>query len=269
MTRMLRLGLQSIAAIAWGLVAVTFYATGLVTHYLAPGFHLISLAGGLGMIVLGLFNLFHLRQPADCCGHDAHDHEPPEQNPLPTALLMIAPVAICVFATQHEYSARALAWKGLYKQRSADPTLFTARSATFTREDLERSTPKTDDGYYRLQLTELVWSAQDPELRRVYEGLPAQLEGRMIREDDELNPGRNRKRLYQVVITCCAADAQVFGLPIAFKGELPDIPDRNRVRVKGTVAYGSIAGGESAYLRVDRIEALSEQERPSGGQPDR
>jgi len=257
-TRVLPALVQSLAAVAWGAVPIYFYATGLIARYLAPTFHLISLAGGLGMIVLGLFNLLKIRQAAPgCCDHrHDHDHDHHEQSPLTTILLMIAPVAVCVFATEHEYSVRALAWKGLYKARPA-ATLFTARNSTFTRQELEKSTTRTTDGHYRLQLTELFWSAGDPDLMQVYQGLPAELEGRIIREDDDLNPDRNRRRLYRVFMTCCAADAQVLGVSIQFDpADLPDLPDRTWVRVAGTVAFESRDDQHRALLEVSRIEAL-------------
>ena len=73
------------AILFWGGVLVYFYATGLIdrndaTHdpYLAKQFPECALAGGLGLCVLGLFNLLMSRARAGC-GHDhgdgGHDHE--------------------------------------------------------------------------------------------------------------------------------------------------------------------------------------------------
>ena len=62
---------------------------------------------------------------------------------------------MCSF-TEHEYSTRALEWKGLYKQRSArNSSLFASKRRDFTREELERTTAKTEDGHFKLTITEL------------------------------------------------------------------------------------------------------------------
>ncbi len=54
-----------LAAIAWGIVPVWFYAADRIRHYLDPDFHTIALCGGLGMIVLGLFNILTAGESAD------------------------------------------------------------------------------------------------------------------------------------------------------------------------------------------------------------
>jgi hypothetical protein len=51
-----------------------FYLTGRIERYVAPEFRTWALAAGLGLAVLGLFNLVTARAAVDC-GHDhSHDH---------------------------------------------------------------------------------------------------------------------------------------------------------------------------------------------------
>ena len=52
----------SIALIAWGAVLVYFYASGRISKYLAPDFRPLTLAGGLGLLVVGAFNLLTANQ---------------------------------------------------------------------------------------------------------------------------------------------------------------------------------------------------------------
>jgi uncharacterized repeat protein (TIGR03943 family) len=258
----------SLATITWGAVPVYLYASGLIAKYLSPTFHLIALTGGLAMIVLGLFNLLNARREVGC-GHDhshehGHDHnhgeddDPHAQSPIAAICLMIFPVLLCTGFTKHEYSTKALAWKGLYKQRSARSSLFATKREPFTREKLERTTSKTEDGHYLLTITELFWSAGDEEIMKAYEGLPAELEGRLIDEEPKLNPEGNRKRLYRIFMTCCAADAQVLGLALEFDGPLPDLADKTWIKVGGAVAFEKIDGQDFAYLKVTRLEATAE-----------
>ena len=255
---------SSLATIAWGIVPVYFYAWGLIDKYLAESFHLIALIGGLAMMVLGLFNLIHASRHVSC-GHDhsqehgekddhGPDHDHHEQNPVAALCLMILPVILCTGFTKHEYSKEALRWKGLYKQRTLR-SLYSNYNAEFTRELLEKRTPRSGEGNFLLQFTELYWSAGDEKIMKIYEGSPAQLEGRLIEEDPDLDHDANRKRLYRVVMTCCAADAQVLGVPLQFGGSLPTLPEKSWVTARGKVAFELIDGQYFAYLKDCEVEA--------------
>ena len=183
--------ISGLATVAWGIVPVYLYARGLIGEYLSESFHLIALSGGLAMIVLGTFNLIHARRKVGC-GHDhshehghdhqGSDHDHHEQNPVAAIFLMILPVILCTGFTKHEYSKEALRWKGLYKQRTLR-SLYSTYNTEFTRELLEKRTPKTEEGNFLLQLSELYWSAGDEKIMKIYDGLPAQLEGRRERRD--------------------------------------------------------------------------------------
>ncbi len=62
----------------WGGVMLYFYASGRIVQYLPPDgiFQPMVLIAGIGLCVLGLFNLLTLRQKEHACGHDhSHDHD--------------------------------------------------------------------------------------------------------------------------------------------------------------------------------------------------
>ncbi|MDG2487408.1 MAG: hypothetical protein P8M65_06850 [Roseibacillus sp.] len=264
--------ISSLATISWGGVPVYLYTRGLIGEYLSESFHVIALSGGLAMIVLGLFNLLHARRQVGC-GHDhshehdhGHDHDHHEQNPVAAICLMIIPVMLCTGFTKHEYSKEALRWKGLYKQRTLK-SLYSTYNTEFTRELLEKRTPKTSEGNFLLQLTELYWSAGDEKIMKIYDGLPAQLEGRLIEEEPTLNPDNTRKRLYRVVMTCCAADAQVLGVPLEFSTSLPALADKTWITARGKVAFELIDGQHFAYLSDCEVEATEPPETQNRRRP--
>ena len=268
--------ISSLATISWGAVPVYLYTRGLIGEYLSESFHLIALSGGLAMIVLGLFNLLHARRQVGC-GHDhshehehghehGHEHDHHEQNPVAAICLMIIPVMLCTGFTKHEYSKEALRWKGLYKQRTLK-SLYSTYNTEFTRELLEKRTPKTSEGNFLLQLTELYWSAGDEKIMKIYDGLPAQLEGRLIEEEPTLNPDNTRKRLYRVVMTCCAADAQVLGVPLEFSTSLPALADKTWITARGKVAFELIDGQHFAYLSDCEVEATEPPETQNRRRP--
>lgn len=70
--------LSVLLLILWGGVMIYFHFSGRVIHYLPSDglFRPLMLVGGIGMIVLGLFNLLTYSQDeGDCCSHDHHhDH---------------------------------------------------------------------------------------------------------------------------------------------------------------------------------------------------
>jgi len=270
--------ISSLATISWGGVPVYLYTRGLIGEYLSESFHVIALSGGLAMIVLGLFNLLHARRQVGC-GHDhshehdhghdhghEHEHDHHEQNPVAAICLMIIPVMLCTGFTKHEYSKEALRWKGLYKQRTLK-SLYSTYNTEFTRELLEKRTPKTSEGNFLLQLTELYWSAGDEKIMKIYDGLPAQLEGRLIEEEPTLNPDNTRKRLYRVVMTCCAADAQVLGVPLEFSTSLPALADKTWITARGKVAFELIDGQHFAYLSDCEVEATEPPETQNRRRP--
>lgn len=61
----------------WGSVMLYFHVSGRLVHYLPPDgiFRPMALIAGIGLLVLGIFNLATIgHETADCCGHD-HDHD--------------------------------------------------------------------------------------------------------------------------------------------------------------------------------------------------
>ncbi len=61
----------------WGGVMLYFYASGRIIHYLPPDgiFQPMVLIAGIGLVVLGLFNLLTLRNAEhDCCHDHGHGH---------------------------------------------------------------------------------------------------------------------------------------------------------------------------------------------------
>lgn len=68
--------LSVLLLILWGGVMIYFHISGRVIHYLPSDglFRPLMLLGGIGMVVLALFNLLTYSQEEGACGHD-HSHE--------------------------------------------------------------------------------------------------------------------------------------------------------------------------------------------------
>jgi len=253
--------LFSLAVLIWSAVLIYFYASGRIFIYLAPDFRPIALAGGLGLAVMGLFNLFTSGLHADC-GHDhsggeddPHDHEAGDLHPLTAFLLMVLPIGLSVAWTKDEYSAATLARKGLYDAPSMAGSPFASASIPpLTRELIEKNYPKTDDGYYEFNLMELFYSAGDREMQSVIDGMKVETEGRWIEEINR-NPNGTRKRLYRLFMTCCIADSRAIPIVLEFGKKPPEMPENGWVKVSGTMTYPLEEGVLQALLIVDRALA--------------
>lgn len=246
----------SVAVLVWSAVLLYFHATGRINKYLAPDFRPIAFVGGLGLAVLGLFNILTAGQAADC-GHDhgddaeGHDHETSDVHPVAALLLMVLPVAFSVAWTKDEYSAAALSRKGLYDTPADMNTKFLSSSMPpLTREMVEQSHRKTPDGYLEFNLMELFFATGDREMQSVIDGLKVETEGRWI-DEKMRNPDGTRKRLYRLFMTCCAADSRAIPIVLEFGKTPPELPENGWVKVAGTMRFPLEEGVIQPVLHVD------------------
>ena len=252
--------IYSLAVLTWSAVLLYFHASGRITKYLATDFRPVALAGGLGLAVLGLFNLLTAGQEA-ACGHDHGGEQDPHHpdrsywSSLTAFLLMVLPVAAAVAWTTDSYSIAALARKGLYDAPAgiASPLLALSMGA-LTPENIEKGSRKTADGFHQLDLIELYFATGDRELQTLIDGLKVETKGRLIDEKTG-NPHGTRKRLYRLFITCCAADSRVIPIILEFGSPPPEFPDNAWVRVAGTLRFQLEGGVLQAVLTAERVLA--------------
>jgi len=253
--------IQSLAIIVWGGVMLYFYGSGRLNNYLTPDFRPIALAGGLGLLVLGLFNILTAHQEVGCGhdhggeGEDAHDHESGDMHPLTAFALMIVPIALSVAWTKDKYSPAALARKGLYETPKNLITPFLASSMPqLTLEEIEKTHRKTPDGFLQFNLMELFFATGDRELQSLIDGLKVETEGRWV-DEKVRNPNGTRKRLYRLFMTCCAADSQVIPIILDFGNAPPEFPENGWVKVSGTMRFPMEEGEIHPMLVVEQAIA--------------
>lgn len=252
--KLLQSALPALAALFWGSAIVWLYAAGRIGEFLVPKFHNITLLGGLGMIVLGLFVLLTLREESDC-GHDHcdHGHDHHDQNPIMVLLLMVVPLSAALATdTSAGFSIDVLERKGLYDR--VDTSAYEV--PPYTREMLEESTPRNQDGRFQLPVSQIFFSAGDESMMEVFGEIEIETEGQVVLERDNNAEGK-RLRIYRTLMTCCAADALVLAFPLEFKEAPTAFEERSWVRVGGTLGYETTAEGSSPILHVDKIEAIS------------
>jgi uncharacterized repeat protein (TIGR03943 family) len=264
----LRRILFSLAVLVWSAVLLYFYSSGRITRYLAPDFRLITFAGGLGLAVLGCFNLLTARQVADC-GHDHgsgggfHDHESSDVHPLIALLLMVVPVSLSVAWTKDEYSSDTLSRKGLYESPAAASSLsLISNLPPLTRETLEKYHTKSEDGYFDFSLMDLFYATGDREVQSLLDGMKIETLGRWV-EEKAHNPKGTRKRLYRLFITCCVADSRAIPIVLEFGKSPPNFPENDWVKAFGTMRFPMEDGVLHPILEVDQVIAANPPEEES------
>jgi uncharacterized repeat protein (TIGR03943 family) len=251
--------LFSLAVLLWALCILYFYQSGRIIKYLAPDFRSIALAGGLGLAVLGLFNLLTALRYAHC-GHDHgldndFDHEGADINPFTSLLLIVIPIACTTLWTQDSFSLATLSRKGLYENTQPSSQPFLAASlAPLTMQEIEETHRKTSDGYMEFSLMELYFSAMDPEMQKLVGGLKIETEGRIVPEKND-NPNGTRMRLYRMFMTCCVADSVAIPIILEFGKEPPQLPENGWIKAAGNMRFLEENGAIKAVLEVTRATA--------------
>jgi len=252
--------LFGLLALSWGGAMIYFYHSQRIKEYLAKDFHTLVLAGGIGIIVLGLYSVINPQEKKSCCDHehDHHEHEHDDEHcgdcdhehdghgPVATYLLTLVPLIVAMTYSQDKLSNRGMAKKGLYEA----PALNSLGTPTaFTREDLEKRVPKNEAGEFQLQLFAAYWAAGDREVQSIYEGLPVEMEGRMAPEKIN-NESGDRMRIFRKIMSCCAADAQFVGVSLEFPdgAERPEVDEW--VKASGTLTFETFDNKVLPLLKV-------------------
>jgi len=250
---------SALAALFWGGAIISLYLNGTIGTVLDPKFHLITLIGALGMVLLGLFVLLTLNQASSCChehhhGHDEHEpHEHPEPNPLIVLLLMVFPLGAALASdTSMGFSTSVLARKGLYED-NIDLSAYTIPE--FTREMLEESTATNENGQFQLPLRQIYFSAGDEGMMKVLAEVEVEIEAQVVPELKNNSEGK-RLRLYSTLMTCCAADAIVLAFPVEFPFQAPTFSDRSWVKASGKIVYQGEGLDLHPVLLADDIKSI-------------
>ena len=240
--------LYSLCCLVLGGFLLYFYQADFLVAYVKPSFHLAILLGGLVATVLGLFNLVYCRLDEE---EEGHSHEEAGVSPFSALFFIVVPLVACLVLTEHEVSA-----SHLEKQADidADPTKmkFLVDLPPFTKETLEQTRQKTEDGYFEMNLLELFYSAGDPELEAVFTGLGFETSGQLKVENKHVGEG-NRMRLFRMFMTCCAADMKAIPIGLEFDEELPNFEPNAWVTVAGTLGFEMAGGVKRPILKVERI----------------
>ncbi len=107
---------------------------------------------------------------------------------------------------------------------------------SFTLADLEAQVPKSPEGNFILEVTELYYTAGDKEVQAVLTGQPVETIGQILPEKVNNEKG-TRVRLFRMLVQCCAADARPYSIPVEFGKAPPQFKDMSWVKVVGKMSF--------------------------------
>lgn len=149
---------------------------------------------------------------------------------------------------------KELGREGSAEQPVVDPK---ADSFQYTLADLEKVVDRSPEGNLKLTVDQLFYTSGDGELQRILEGQSVETVGQVIPYDAK-QPHPSRLRVFTLMITCCAADAQPVSIPVEFSGALPSFEAMSWVKVSGTMRYPK-ESGETVPLLVCKAIAPTEE----------
>ena len=285
--------LQAVVLLMIGGVMCYFVASGRIdgrnpdTPYVVGWFKVLALCGGLGIMVMGVFNWL-MRNRAVDCGHDhgagdaagccagephehdaaaaphVHTHEGGVMGRAVTLLLLSGSVAAATILTPDQLSSRYVQFKaaaygndrtsaaGLAKE---SPALTSAKSqgGGLTLEKVEQYLKRTKDGNFPLSVMNLHYMSSDPEYADVLEGQMVETTGQVVK--DEINPGPGHLRVVTMQVTCCAADARPYSIPVVFENGAPDYVEMGWYDIAGKLEFTRERGMKMAMLKAKSLQA--------------
>lgn len=261
------------------------------TPYVTGWFKMLALCGGLGIMVMGVFNWLMRNKAVDCghdhgdgdgCAHDhgtggegaphVHSHDGSVAGRALTLLVLSGSIAAATMLTPDQLSSRyvqfkAEAYKGdansADRLSKANPSLAAAKAdgggtGGFTLEKVEQYLKRTKDGNFPLSVMNLHYMGSDPEYANVMEGQMVETTGQVVR--DEINPGSGHLRVVTMQVTCCAADARPYSIPVIFDGNAPEYVEMGWYTVTGKLEFTRERGMKMALLKA---KSLTPTLRPS------
>ena len=219
----------------------------------------------------------HQKDAATCCSHDhshdhssndaahAHHHHGSAMGRAAALLFLSGSITAAAVLTPDEFSPRYMEQKAralMGRSNGAAPASAApvpakaladanATGSGLTLALVEKYQPRNKDGNFELGVMQLYYSGSDEEYARVMKDQPVETIGQVVK--DEVVPGANRLRVFVLQVTCCAADARPYSIPVVFDGPLPEYQEMGWYKITGTVNYADERGVRTAVLKASSI----------------
>lgn len=277
--------LPALTLASWSAILLYFYFTGRIQAFLVPMFRPYVLIAGLVMGIMALLVIFF---PADegCCAASDCGHSLSRFNAgkLLTFLILLLPVGTAAFFSPDAFGKTAIENRGIITDAAALGFAPRRDAQPYTEPPLPtnepgvappsmesgapaggaQSTPpapasdatdyltRTADGTIVAEVLDLLYAAQDTQLRGDFENKRVVLTGQLMPDKTSSNPGKRFKAV-RMFMSCCAADARPVATLVE-AGKQPEIPEMTWVRIVGKATFPLENGRRIAVLQADTVE---------------
>ena len=111
---------------------------------------------------------------------------------------------------------------------------------------------RTKEGYIITEVLDLLYSVQDSQLRKDFEGRTVQLIAQIMPDKTSAN-STNRFKAVRMFMSCCAADARPVATLVESK-TLPEFQEMTWVKVVGTATFPIENGKRTAVIQATSVE---------------
>jgi uncharacterized repeat protein (TIGR03943 family) len=256
MTNALNRWLPSLTLAAWSAILLYFHLSGRLSAFLHPSFRPGVLIAGIFLLI---FALGSARGGAPECGDDCgcgHSVTRFTFGKVLAFLVLLLPLFLAFANSRDSFGISAIQNRGVAMSASEMP----GRPAALPSggEPDQFVPPRTAGGNLSVSILDLLYAAQDPDLRKDFEGNDVELIGQLMQEK-VANPNGHRMKVIRMVMNCCAADAKPIATLIELRGTT-DLPELSWVRVAGTATFPTEGGRTIAVLKVSSMDVTDPPE---------
>ena len=249
-----------------------FYFSGRITAFLHPMFRPYVLVSGGVLLLLAVGLAFAPSSGADCCDEDgcAHTMGRMTAGRVTTFLILLLPLCAAATVSSDGFGANTMMNRGVISDASglskaikspplvespmpskdgAQPPVPPAQQTTATAP--EDYLPRSKSGNLIVQVTDLLYAAQDSTLRADFQGKKVELIGQLM-PDNVNNASGSRFKLVRMLMVCCAADARPVAVLVDGGGKAK-IPDMSWVTVTGHATFPTEGGRMIAVVKADSV----------------
>ncbi|MDQ3621395.1 MAG: TIGR03943 family protein [Verrucomicrobiota bacterium] len=287
MTKLFSRWLPCVTLAAWSGILLYFYFSGRLQAFLVPMFRPYVVIAGLAMAVMAVIFLIF---PADaaCCSTAECSHPLSRglSGKLLTFLILLLPITVSAMFSPDAFGKAAIENRGIITDAAAlglggrgtarppDLPLPTKDEAPAKNDGETPPAPqpapaagaasqppqpaindylqRTPEGYIVAEVLDLLYAAQDNQLRKDFEGKTVELIGQLMPETSN-NSNGNRFKAVRMFMTCCAADARPVATVVEAE-KLPDFPEMTWVKIVGTSTFPLENGRRVAVLKANKVE---------------
>lgn len=236
--------LEALAIASWGILMLKYWLTGKLNLLIHPDYFWLTIAGGLGLLVVGSLKIWQLLRQRRRTSVPASLHLSLFPPGFSSALLLGTAILGLMFTPRVFASQTAL-------QRGVTEFL----GATRSQPQAFRGTVKPEERSL-LDWVRTLNVYPEPD---TYKGQKVKVQGFVI-HPPELAP--EYLLLSRFVITCCAADAYPVGLPVKLEGDRQTYPSDTWLEVEGEMITENIASKRQLTIQAKSIKNIPQPENP-------